>query len=264
MNPEQEMAAWQRWRELCALALIPDPERRQLNQVIGERFRSLVRKINLHGNGSLSAPSDADCAHLFETYCAMHQRRDGKKYKHWLLTRGRRDLDTVQSGVMLLVRNVVREWIKDTHPRTAAVSLQQKLGSDISLEQLLPDKEFLQRSPEQAEWVESKLKQTADSLETVERVLLLLRAQNRVFSAPGVQAEFGFGKTTLHKYHRNLLEKLAEEVSLQFPGLSPVEGTSLVLDILDGWGKSLLLKISAENSEPTAFRKVKETDEPNA
>lgn len=129
MKAESEMQAWQHWREACALSLISDLEKSHLTTVIAQRFRSMLRKVNLHGYGTLSAPPNADCAHLFETYCAMHQRRDGKKYKQWLLTRGRRDLDTVQSGVMLLIRNVVREWIRDTHPQTAPVSLQQQVGS---------------------------------------------------------------------------------------------------------------------------------------
>jgi hypothetical protein len=258
MNAEQEMSAWHAWHEACALALIPVPDRIQLTTVIADRFRSMVRRINLHGQGRLSAPNDADCAHLFETYCAMHNRRDGKKYKYWLLTRGRRDLDTVQSGVMLLVRNVVREWVRDAHPRTAAMSLQQTLGSNTTLEQLLPDTRSEQRSCEQREWLTQKLASDLSDLDPVERILLLLRAQGRVFSAPGIQAEFGVGKSTLHKYHRKLLEREAEELSGHFPGLSAEDACSLVLDLLDGWGKQLLSEFLAENTDVPAFKKAKE------
>jgi hypothetical protein len=263
MLPEQEMQAWRHWHEACALGLISETGRMQLRRVIADRFRSMLRKINLHGQGMLSAPPEADCAHLFESYCAVHQRRDGKKYKDWLLTRGRRDLDTVQSGVMLLVRNVVREWIRDVHPKTAALSLQQCLGDHgVSLQELLPDQKTPARSEDQTLWMAAYLAEARADLEAVEITVLKLRAQDVIFSAPGIQETYGVGKSTLHKYHRRLLTRIAEAAVARFPELSPEDGVRLVLDILDALAQDIFLNFSAEKPGTAAFRKVKESHDP--
>jgi len=264
MNAEEEMAAWRNWKDLCALALISNTERIQLQQVISDRFRSMVRKVNLHGRGALTAPPNPDCAHLFESYCAMHQRRDGKKYKQWLLSRGRQDLDTVQSGVMLLIRNVVREWVRDSHPQTAEVSLQHFLGqgaTPVTLEELLPDTKSETRTAEQSEWIEETIRNEVESLEAVERAVLLIRARGSVFSAAGIREEFGFGKTALHKYHRLLLERWAAEARDLFPELAPAEGAGLVLDLMDGMGKKLFRQSFAENNDFSAFGEMEVCDD---
>ncbi len=264
MEAEQEMQAWQHWREACALSLISEPERSHLTTVISQRFRSMLRKVNLHGRGELSAPPLADCAHLFESYCAMHQRRDGKKYKHWLLTRGRQDLDTVQSGVMLLIRNVVREWIRDTYPQTAPVSLQQIVGSGktpVSLEQLLPDSSADGRSAEQAAWIEYRVSNSPSQLDPLKEAVLTLRAKGIVFSAPGVKEKVGYGKTALHQCHRDWMQELAEELREQFPGISAAEGASMVLDLMDELGRKIISDSFAEKSSKPAFGEVEVNDD---
>ncbi|MGA0333770.1 MAG: hypothetical protein ACO3NW_07425 [Kiritimatiellia bacterium] len=266
MKAEEEMRAWRNWREACALEKISAPESARLREVIAERFRSMLRKLHLHGGAQLPAPSAAECAQLFESYCALHQRQDGKKYKHWLLTRGRQDLDTVQSGVMLLIRNVVREWVRDCHPATAAVSLQQRVGlgsTPVTLEELLPAEAAEPRSADQCAWMEQMLRRAEKSLEPAERAVLILRARGTVFSAPGVRAEFGLGKTALHKYHRTLLENWAEEIKKFFPGLPPQEGAAMVLDLMDEMGKKLFLHSSAEKEVSAAFGRVEAPDDEN-
>lgn len=260
MKAAEELAAWEHWREACALALLSEEARLHLSQVIAERFRSMLRKINLHGQGHLTAPPDADCAHLFESYCALHERRDGKKYKHWLLTRGRRDLDTVQSGVMMLVRNVVREWIRDTQPKTAALSLQQCLGErGVTLQELLPDEAAEPRDLEQQAWLTARVRSELADLTALEATVLQIRAKGEVFSGPRIQETYGVGKSTLHKYHRRILTRIAEGAAERFSDLTPAAGAALVLDVMDGLGKIILCKLSAENPEVSAFGMVKDT-----
>lgn len=264
MNAEEEMQAWQRWREACALSLISEADGRQLTLTISQRFRSMLRKVNLHGGGQLSAPSDRECAHLFEAYCAVHQRRDGKKYKHWLLTRGRQDLDTVQSGVMLLVRNVVREWIRHAHPRTAPVSLQQPVGGSatpLPLEQLLPDRSPEGRSGEQTAWLHAQVDALVSAADPLKRTVLILRATGRVFSAAGVKEEFGYGKSVLHDCQRSLLKELGESARDRFPEITPEQGCSLVLDLMDRAGHRFLSDSFPENSSAPAFGEAEVHDD---
>lgn len=263
MSAEQEMQAWHHWHEACALGLVDEADRQQLSRVIAQRFRSMLRKLTLHGQSVPASPSDGDCAHLFEAYCAVHRRRDGKKYKDWLLSRGRRDLDTVQSGVMLLIRNVVREWIRDAHPQTAELSLQQCLGEQgVTLQELLPDRTGESLSAEQLAWKDHELVRLRRGLEPVEITVLEIRARGLVFSSPGIQTRYGVGKTTLHKYQRRLLTRIAEGAAARFPELTPEAGSALVLDLLDALAQDILLQVSAEKPRSAAFRKVKEDHDP--
>lgn len=261
MEANEEIQAWRRWRELCALDRLEPEERGRLVPVIAMRFRSRARQLSLCRRKRLDAPPDRDCAHLFESFCALHHRVDGKKYKHWLLERGRRDLDSIQSGVMLLVRNVVREWVRDACPETAELSLQETVLPGVRLEQLIPDPETRPLTPELEEWIYGGLSEWMEGLDPVEAEVLRVRHQGRVFSDPAVLAEVSVGKSTLHKYHRGLLFRLAGDLQRAFPELEPGLASDGVLRTLDELGKMIFLKKSAENPELSAFGRVEVHDE---
>ena len=254
MDADAEVQAWHSWREACAFGLIDAEERDRLHQVVGERFRSRVKRLNAHGAG-LPPLENRECAHLFESWCALHQRRDGKRYKDWLLNRGRRDLDTLQSGVMLLVRNVVREWVREFHSPKAELSLDQPLNgvSGLTLRELLPEERAAERSAEESRWMRDRVRVLIEKASAVERAVLRIRAERRVFSHPQVKEDTGFGKTALHNHHRALLERLAGEVGEHFPGLGAEEASGMVLQLLDQAGNKILKKNSAENGSPGVF-----------
>lgn len=246
MNAEAEMAAWHSWHRACAFDLLEEKERAWLKKVVGDRFRSRVRKLK-HCGIHLPSPENTVCAGCFETWCALHTRQDGKRYKDWLLNRGRRDLDTVQSGVMLLVRNVVREWIRDSQPTVAELSLDQPLpeAGGLCLFELLPER-IAAEHPVQKSWAESRAAHLMEEAEPLERAVLRVRGEGRVFSHPQVRADTGYGKTVMHESHRQLLEKVAGDVKDEFPDLNVEESSALVLDILDQASELILLKLSAE------------------
>jgi len=246
MNAEQEMSGWRAWHEACAFGLIGEEERVGLQKVVGDRFRSRVKRLNAFGSG-LPLMDDLGSSHLFESWCALHQRRDGKHYKDWLMTRGRRDVETIQSGVMLLVRNVVREWVKESHVQVAEMSLDESIkeASGMTLGGLLPS-EGQDRTEEQSLWIEQQGVRLKKNVGEAERAVLLLRAEGRTFSHPQVKQDTGFGKTKLHETHRELLMRMAEEVKADFPGIEAEEASGMVLDVLDLAGREILMKISAE------------------
>jgi hypothetical protein len=206
-----------------------------------------VKKLNAYGAG-LPLMEDAGCGHLFETWCALHQRGNGKRYKDWLLSRGRRDLDTIQSGVMLLVRNVVREWVRDSRAGAAELSLDTPIpeAHGCTLIELLPASGE-SKDEEGVAWAERKAAALVASVDPLQRAVLMVRAQGRVFSHPQVRADTGFGKTALHRHHRQLLEQVAQEVKEAFPGLSAEEGSRVVLSTLDQAGQLILSQKDAEN-----------------
>jgi len=258
MDDSQEMEAWRRWRARCALGLLEAPERDRLTTVIAQRFRSMVRRIGGSRGEPLQAPSAGECAHLFESYCALHTRRDGKKYKEWLLTRGRRDLDTVQSGVMLLVRNVVREWVRDTVAVSDVreVSLHREWAPGLSLEQLLPGVETSEAPREVREWLERRIAEWRHALHPTEAVALRLRFQGRVFSDPRAVEEAGVGKSSLYKHHRRVLFRLSADLRTVFPDLEPAMASRVVLDALDRLGELIFSEKNAENVGSAAFERV--------
>lgn len=261
MTAEEELYAWEEWRRQCALGKIRPEEQQHLTGVIAQRFQRRLRKLAAAGiwlGPAPAAPEPADCAHYFESYLALHQRRDGKSYKHWLLTRGRRDLDTVQSGVMLLIRNVVKEWIRDTHPRTAPLSLQDTFGSDVSLEQCIPGAVSGEETSLRS-WILEKRGVWAEDCTDAEKRMLAIRAKGWVFSSPRALAVAGMGKTTLHKLHRAVLQRWVGCVQEAHPGTSAEEAVPALLEALDETGRRFF-PLLAEKLPEDAFRQIKDPE----
>ncbi len=232
--------AWSEWRQACAFSLLNEESRGRLHIVVAHRFRSRIRLLNAKGAG-IPQLDDAECAHLFESWCALHQRRDGKRYKDWLLTRGDQDQDAVESGVLLLVRNVVREWVRTQHHSVAEVSLDAPIreASGLSLRELLPS-HASERSEEQQGWMSSQIPHLLSGMKDVENAACWVRARGWVYSHPQARESTGFAKTALHQAHRGLLTRVAEQVKDAFPGLGAEEGARLVLDVMDRVGEHLL------------------------
>ena len=232
--------AWSEWRQACAFALLDEESRARLHSVVAQRFRSRVKVLNAHGAG-LPQMDDSECAHLFESWCALHQRRDGKRYKDWLLTRGDQDQNAVESGVMLLVRNVVREWVRTQHRSVAAVSLDAPLkeASGATLRELLPAEEP-EWSEDQRTWMVQQIPDRIARLKEPEAAACWIRAKGLVYSHPEVKGLTGYAKTALHQAHHDVLHSLASTVKEAFPGVSPLEGSRMVLDVLDQIGEHLL------------------------
>ena len=255
MSDVDELACWRRWRDLCALGRLGPEERERLERTIGERFRSRLRQLKAHrvfGAVASAMPSDRECAHGFETHCALHARRDGKSYKHWLLARGRRDLDTVQSGVMLLTRNVVKEWLRDRTPRTADVSLHEPVGDHLTLEQCLPAEDVFEENDDLCTWTRQRVPKWIAGMRAEEAAALEVRARGWIMSDPRARRATGLGKTTLHKYLRAVTTRWAEETRDAFPDVPPEHAAAALLEVLDQVGEDLLKKV-AENPGTRAF-----------
>ncbi len=260
MTAEEELDAWREWRSRCAFDLLDARPREGLREVVAQRFRWRVRKLSASGIWSGTTPdlpSDRECAHLFEAHLQLHHRRDGKSYKHWLLTRGRQDLDTVQSGVMLLIRNVVKQWVNDVHPRTAPLSLQEAFGCDLTLEQCLPGETTGEVTPLQ-NWVQEQETAWMMELCTEEKRMLAIRARGWVFSGSRALAVAGMGKTKLHQLHREVMTRWAESLREAQPGVDPVEASRAVLDTMDRAGE-IFSHLLAEKPDSAAFRDTKDS-----
>ena len=90
-------------------------------------------------------PEPADAWHRFETHLQLHNTREGKSYKKWLFARAGNapTLDAVQGGATLLMREVVREYLRREFSGRNMVALDMPLesaegGQIPSLHELLP------------------------------------------------------------------------------------------------------------------------------
>ncbi len=257
------LADWRAWHEACALDLVSEGVRVALSGFIGRRFAGTVRRL---GRGGLASriPGDADCAHCFESWCCLHQRREGKRYKDWLMTRGDRSQGAVESGVSLLLRKVVLEWVRMEFNRLPALSLDASLTAEtggLTLEALIPDTHEMGVSDEERLWVKARAEGWVAAMTRVERVALAARRQNRSFVDPTVLGEAGVGKSALHNHFREWVRARADEVKARFPELPPSEAIALVLLILEECGQTIFLTFSMEEREPAGCRVMENQDE---
>ncbi len=237
-NSSSELQAWREWRRLCAIGRLPPPEAAQLRAAIAVRFRGSIRRYCDHfglAAGAVQAPGDEDCAHLFETHCALHHRADGKAYKHWLLARGDQSLDAVQSGVSLLARMVVRDWLRREHAGKAETSLDSPPpGASQPLSELLPTASRDNDLPAGGlEWAEDLLPRLLANLHPIEQKLLRIRRSGRELYDPEALREHHIGKSALYNHQKKLFQRLAEAVRADYPDLSAAAAARLGLELLD-------------------------------
>ena len=146
-----DVANWLIWKEKCALALCPIKAQLELAFFVGTRFRRYASTCSAAFRG-LDAealnPTASQSWHWFETYFKIHSTRQGKSYKEWLFSRSAAatgpDIETLEGGVSLLLRNVVREQLRSEYSSSRVVSLQTNTcpysgSGQPTMEDMLPD-----------------------------------------------------------------------------------------------------------------------------
>lgn len=124
------LPAWLEWKERCAARLCSDTTQHQLFSFAHSCFVRYVRRcsaeLSIVGVGAHRMPG-ADAWHLLESRVTVKETQQGKSYKDWLFDRSRRrtgsQLDSVQGGASLIMRDAVREHLRSEHKRFGTVSL---------------------------------------------------------------------------------------------------------------------------------------------
>ncbi len=121
---------WQAWRKTCALALCTDSAQRDLRGFAFEKFRRRLQKMPL----ALAAPAATEAWHAFETHLALGKTRTAKAWKQWLFARGGTNptLDCIQAGATLIMRDVVREYLRREHAPSWIKSLDAPVARNNS------------------------------------------------------------------------------------------------------------------------------------
>ena len=250
--------AWVEWKELCALARCRASTQTVLRHYVSQRFRSLVQRYHFQTN----VPSPVaftllptDPWHLLETHFTLPHASGGKRYKDWLFDWAAQHqpggLAGIENGVALLLRDVVRDYLRQEFSPARMISLDRLAPGaehDLRIEDLLVGqldpaaeterREFERHAAARAQAVWSGLTQR-------ERVALLAKALGLSLAESLVQELAGCGKSMVNQAYRDLAQRLATRLEIDYPDddrpalvLLAVLTVRTLQELARDWGKS--------------------------
>ncbi len=206
--------SWRMWKRLCAADLCDASTAADLRAFGTFRFlHGLQRYASRMGHrGPPLAAADAENGwHLLETYAALGATRRGKRYKDWLFDKAEGAVDwlsSVEAGASLLMRDAVRERLRQEHAPAWMTSLQSPLGvaSDLSIEDLLPDSADPVSVIEEQEWREIAQAQAAAFLPELnerQRIVIWARAEGIPLNDSRLAARIGRRPGALYETYQS-------------------------------------------------------------
>lgn len=235
------LTSWREWQERCALGRCEPATRSDLRGFAAARFELYLEHYGrAPGAGpGRNAVDGRDAWHLLESHMTIPNAQHGKRYKDWLFARlglsADAALDVIQGGATLIMRTVVRTYIRDELPEPDRVSLQAPLGGPgdedgLSLEQLLPgdiDPREHAAHRELAAMARQRAEALFPSVAKRVRVAMAARRHRVALSHPQVTAFAGCAKSALHDTYRAFVAGLVRDVSAEFAH----EDRSVVIDL---------------------------------
>jgi hypothetical protein len=277
---EGRLEHWKEWKRLCALERCSDAARATLHQFAMTRFSKYAGRY-----GSFDSQAQArhvmqdgrHAWHLFETYLTVRKNRQGKAYKDWLFARqGTSDdapLDIIQGGATLLMRDVVRDWLRqETTPRFF-VSMHRPVGNreagTITIEELLPVYDDPADQAVMHEYQQLARKHAVDFFAQMRprvRVAVLARARGIPLSHPATVQAAGCSKSGLHQSLMNWLRNIKTKIHELYPDEGLREKSLLTALIMEALQERIFIWISMEKSCIRFFRLMEnsEKDVPHA
>lgn len=221
----QTVANWQEWKEKCALALCAEDARRSLPGFVHARFshfvEAYVRTTNA-GSASGLIPFADEAWHRFETHFHLHELPGGKTYKDWLFAhmeeKGYSAQESIEAGATLLLRDVVREYLRREHSSHRMISTNARVdgsasdGASPSLEELLPGLLDTTRDVESRELQEVAHADSAAAfarLDRRERVALLVHEAGMSLAHPEAIRVAGCRRSALNDAFHGALTGIA-------------------------------------------------------
>lgn len=222
---------WLEWRRQCAIVLCSQGSRHYLSSWAHARFSNLLErcaarvKRAVPSAGSLS-PRDA--WHLLETYLTVPGSGAGKSYKKWIFSRVARStdhpFDVVQSGAALIMRDVVRRFLRQEQHLGRVDSLDRPLAgrgaTALTAHDLLacvidPADEVARREFDRLAGEHAA--KLLGRLGRVERVLLLAKRTGRPLSDPEIEDLAGLRRSALGRHYRKLVTSIVKELRALYP-----------------------------------------------
>ena len=219
------LPAWREWKRLCALGRCSRATQVALQTFAVRRFRTMVGRYRSRTGAGDALPRAAgvtreEAWHLFETHMVVGVRRCGKRYKDWLFARlqksGDDPLDVIQGGATLIMRDVVRDYLRAECSQQDTVSLDVKVdcgdGPPVTLIDLMPagvDIVSQAAGREYAELASRHADETLAATTYAERMVLLARSLGVSLASHHVGSLTGRRKTRLYAVYRRFVENLA-------------------------------------------------------
>ena len=251
-----QLDGWRAWHEACALDLTPEPHRGPLRDFVAGRFRTYTLRYAYrtnHPNVHREIPKERECWHRFESWCAVHEHRDGKRYKDWIFSRGRRGLPDVESAASLLIRDVVRDWLRNEFSDASLRSLAEELiPGGTTLEQLLQSEADRPCAEAMMETCTPLVRSVQEHCARPEQVALVARRHGIPLSCVRVMRASGVGRSSLASRYQALVERIGWEVKRRLPDLDAAPATQLCLHLLDRLAEQFASQILPEISDVAA------------
>ncbi len=259
-----ELEHWQMWQARCAAARCTPAAQRDLAGFAFDRFRRYLRKVR----PSFAPPTASDAWHAFETHFALGRTRALKAWKAWLFARGgaQPTLSCIQGGATLIMRDVVRHYLRHEHHPGWMVSLDAPLdpagdcqGRAIALEDLLPaaaDPLAAVDAHDLQALVDQLLAGVGEQLSAREKIALTVHHAGKTLSHRAVMAAAQCGKSSLCNALYEGIQKMADLLQMALPQ----ESANTRMQV----AQALIEKIAAETENeleivhPDLFRYIKE------
>ncbi len=257
---------WLEWKERCARKLCTEDTQNRLGGFAQSRFGiQLNRQIsntNLHNSDAMrQLPSADDAWHQFESFAVLKETKEGKRYKDWIFMRTRlintNPLDIIQSGATLIIRSVVRAYLKAEYSPKKSISMEQPLGDgNLTVGDLLPgsvnpidavaENEYDSLSKRYSEKLFS-------SLSYRERIGLLAKFSGIALDNKEVLLCAGCGKSRLNQITHDILKKLGTDLQREYHDDGPDTIKAFTIMVIEHLEKELLKWKFSEKNLPSCF-----------
>lgn len=219
----QTIDNWLEWKKLCALGRCGRETARELPGFVHARFsrfvEAYVRTTNA-GAPASATPSSGEAWHRFETHFCLHCGPGGKSYKEWLFANVSEDSgptrETVEAGATLLIRDVVREYLRREYSGRNMVSANADAGtgehSRLTLADLLPDDSDVLARVEDSELTRLAVEDAEEifpQLDSRERIALFVHDAGLSLAHPDAVMAAGCSKSSLNNAFRKALTRIA-------------------------------------------------------
>ncbi len=268
---EIELKDWAEWKIQCARKLCGEETQIRLGSFAQSRFGIQLRRqvsiTNLNNNDVLrQLPSSDNAWHQFESYAALKQTREGKRYKDWIFARVQGGngvpLDIIQSGASLIMRSVVRAYLRAEFSPRITVSMDQPIGdSELTMADLLPGKIDPVDSVVENEYNILAERHAATLLEELscrERIGLLAKFNGISLDNAEVLALAGCGKSTLSQVVRDMLGKIRDDIKREYDDDGHDAVTAFTVLVVKYLEKELNKWKSLEKNLPHCFYKTRQ------
>lgn len=246
---------WNQWRERCAAALCSQTCADALRVFGFVRFRTYVQRLNR----PVELPSAEVCWHLFESRIALQDSRPGKSAKNWLFARTRDPdqlFDAVQGGASLIMRDVVRDWIRRECPPREQVSLDVVApGTDLPLISMVPcvvPARDTVEDREDAQLADALAVSMCNELPDKAKRLLAACSEGLSLNHPGLDARTGCGRSARYTLWHRLLHQVADAVKDGFAeenAAYQLHMAGLVLESLQKKCKKMVHNVENQDSK---------------